>query len=386
MILTLAVSGYRSLRDLVLPLDRLNVVTGANGSGKSSLYRAIRLLADTAQGRVVASLAAEGGLDSTLWAGPEGFSRAMKRGEAEVQGTVRRERVHLRLGFAAEDYGYAIDLGLPVGGGVFGRDPEIKAEAVWAGEVLRRGNVFATRNGPSVRLLDDSAARALVAQDLAAFDSMMTQVADPRQAPELLLLRERMGAWRFYDHVRSDAEAPARRPQVGTRTPVLAADGADLAAAVQTIREIGEAEALDATLDDAFPGSRVEVAIADGLFSVEMRQPGLLRPLRAAELSDGTLRFLLLTAALLSPRPPSLLVLNEPETSLHPDLLAPLGRLIARAAATTQVVVVTHAAPLVEALAGEPGSRLIELRKELGETVAAIEDEPAVPAWSWPQR
>ena len=51
MILTLAVSGYRSIRSLVLPLERLNVVTGGNGSGKSSLYRALRLLADVARGR-----------------------------------------------------------------------------------------------------------------------------------------------------------------------------------------------------------------------------------------------------------------------------------------------------------------------------------------------
>jgi len=53
---------------------------------------------------------------------------------------------------------------------------------------------------------------------------------------------------------------------------------------------------------------------------VEMHQHGLLRPFRAGELSDGTLRYLLLVAALLSPRPPSLMVLNEPETSLHPRI------------------------------------------------------------------
>ena len=78
MLRTLAVAGYRSLRDLVLSLDRLNLVTGANGSGKSNLYRALRLLAETAQGRVIPSLAREGGLQSTLWAGPEQFSRAVK--------------------------------------------------------------------------------------------------------------------------------------------------------------------------------------------------------------------------------------------------------------------------------------------------------------------
>ncbi len=65
----LAIAGYRSLRDLRVALGPLDVVTGPNGSGKSSLYRALRLLAEVAQGRVVQSLAAEGGLPSTLWAG-----------------------------------------------------------------------------------------------------------------------------------------------------------------------------------------------------------------------------------------------------------------------------------------------------------------------------
>src|ERR1700709_2203707 len=90
MITTLAISGYRSLRDVRLALEPLNVFTGPNGSGKSSLYRALRLLADIAQGRIIQSLAAEGGLQSTLWAGPETFSRAMKEGSQPVQGRVRK--------------------------------------------------------------------------------------------------------------------------------------------------------------------------------------------------------------------------------------------------------------------------------------------------------
>jgi predicted ATPase len=69
MLQTLAIAHYRSLHGLVLPLQQLNVVTGDNGSGKSSLYRALRLLAETAQGGVAAVLAREGGLGSALWAG-----------------------------------------------------------------------------------------------------------------------------------------------------------------------------------------------------------------------------------------------------------------------------------------------------------------------------
>ena len=123
--------------------------------------------------------------------------------------------------------------------------------------------------------------------------------------------------------------------------------------------------------------------MSDGLFEVEMHQHGLLRPFRAGELSDGTLRCLLLVAALLSPRPPSLMVLNEPETSLHPDLLKPLARPVAQAAERSQVIVVSHARSLVEELAKQPHARVLALRKELGETIV---DDVEAPDWSWPKR
>jgi predicted ATPase len=93
-----------------------------------------------------------------------------------------------------------------------------------------------------------------------------------------------------------------------------------------------------------------------------MHQHGLLRPLRAAELSDGSLRYLLLVAALLSPPPPELMVLNEPETSLHPDLRPPLSRLIAKVSRRSQIIVVSHAEHLVTALR-EAGAFPIVLSK-----------------------
>jgi predicted ATPase len=368
MITKVAISGYRSLRDVRIALGSLTVVTGANGSGKSSLYRALRLLADVAQGRIIQSLVAEGGLQSTLWAGPESFGRSVKRGEQPVQGTVRRNRVALKLGFAGDDYGYAIDLGLPLpSGSQFSRDPEIKAESQWTGETLGRSNAFAIRNGPSVRVRGETGEWRQVSQRLAAFDSMMTHCGDPRDAPELLLLRERMRDWRFYDHLRTDRDAPARKRQIGTYTPVLGDDGADLAAALQTIREIGSGEDLGRAVADAFPASEIEIVNSEGYFEIEMRQHGLLRPLKAAELSDGTLRYLLLMAALLSPRPPPLMILNEPETSLHPDLLPPLGRLIARASE----------------LGAAPGVRRIVLEKQLAETLVQNNETFG---WTWPAR
>ena len=106
-----------------------------------------------------------------------------------------------------------------------------------------------------------------------------------------------------------------------------------------------------------------------GIGPLEKRQHGLLRPLLASELSDGRLGYLLLIAALLSPRPPALMILNESETSLHPDLLPSLARLIERASKQCQMIVASHAAPLVSALDAEADSR--------GPRGNAVEGRPA---------
>jgi predicted ATPase len=387
MLHTLAISNYRSLRNLVVPLGRLNVVTGANGCGKSNLYRAFRLLSETALGGAVASIAREGGLPSVLWAGPESFGKSVKRGAHPVQGGRRREPVHLCMGFAGDDLSYAVDFGLPSPPfGSFGLDPEIKREAIWHGAVLRKANAVVERRNSEISNRAEGNRWEVIAQHVPAYESLLTHVADPRSAPEVLLLRESIRSWRFYDHFRTDADAPARQIQVGTRTPVLSHDGRDVAAALQTIREIGDGTRLDEAVADAFPGAYVEVTADNGRFAIEFHQDGLLRPLTQAELSDGTLRYLLWVAALLTPRPPQLMVLNEPETSLHPDLMPALARLIEMAAERSQILVVSHSAPLIAALGRIKNSDAIRLVKELGETQIEGQGPLDAPPWHWPDR
>ena len=374
MLTTLAVSGYRSLRDIVVPLAPLTVVTGANGSGKSNLYRALRLLSAAARGDIVGAVAREGGLPSLLWAGPE---------QGGMQGTMRKNPVAVQLGFASDELGYLVDLGLPQvdQGSPFARDPEIKREQVFAGAVSKPATLLIDRRRQHTRVRDG--AWVDLTQTLAPFESIITDLADGDTAPELLTLRRTMGGWRFYDHVRIDAGAPARSPQVGTRSHTLAHDGANLAAVWATVVDAGFGHDLDRAVERAFPGSRVQVEGSDGLFRLTLRQPGLLRPLDAAELSDGTLRYLLLCAALLPARPAPLIVLNEPEASLHASLLEPLADLVRTASERTQVLLVSHAPELVDAL--DDAGR-VELRRGDGGTTVDGQGFLDVPPWNWGSR
>lgn len=382
MLHTFAVANYRSLRDVKLALAPLTVITGANGTGKSNLYRALHLVQHAALGTLAPALALEGGIESVRFAGPPDARRQAKQGHA-IQGKAKSAPLRVTFGFAADDIAYEIALGLPTpSSSRFSLDPEVKAEFIWQKPPRRKGNIWLEREGPRVALRDRDEKWVVLEYSAPAERSILGELGEPERFPEILALRERVRCWRFYDGFRTDPESALRNPRIATRTVALAHDGSDLAAALQTILEIGDAPALHAAVADAFGGAEIEIGCEGARMQVGLHSNGLLRTLNAMELSDGTLRYLCLLAALMSPRPPELLILNEPEQSLHPDLLVPLARQIVAAARRSQVWVISHAPRLVAALEDAGGGAAIELDREFGETRIkgqGMLDEPVWP-------
>ena len=332
---------YRSIRRIQLPVEELTVLVGKNGVGKTNLYRALELLAAAARGTITREIAEEGGFESVLWAGPR------------AKGPVR-----LKLGAEFGDYEYSIEIGLPAPideAALTATEPMVKAE-----ELVQRSPGKAVtllkRQGPSAWLRDEDGRRQSYEEALVPSETALSGFRDQGRFTELDLVRRALLDWRFYHDFRTDKASPIRQPALAITTPTLASNGYDLAAALATVIEIrGEAPAIEAAIDDAFAGATLVTEFGKGSVSLGLKFPDLPRPLGAHELSDGTLHFLCLVAALSAYRLPGFIALNEPETSLHPDLVGPLARLIARASERTQVWVVTHSEALAAALAGEAG-------------------------------
>ena len=319
------------------------------------------LIGRAAQGQLARAIAEEGGTPSVFWAGGERVRYQRKKLPKRVV-----------LGFEAEEFGYELQVGLPslnehALGTMFTLDPRVKEEYIWPSETKRRV-VMLKRDEPSAWLRNAGGNMVTYPFQISKQESVLSQIIDPHLYPEISAVRQQILSWRFYHYFRTDIDSPLRQPQIGVYTPVLNHDGSDLAAALETILEIGDGDALRQTVAEAFGGATLLIEATDTLFSMRLQIPGLLRPLQAREFSDGQLRFLCLCAALLSPRPPSLLALNEPETSLHPDILDALAQLIVRASKNTQLWITTHSQPLADRIEQHSSVPRVRLRMAEGET------------------
>ena len=359
-ITSLHVAGYRSIRSIYLDLKPVNVVLGANGTGKSNLYRSLYLLWSAAAGNLAGAIADEGGMPSILSAGS-----LRKPGQKSVTLAVDLDELSYQIVIGR------VPLSDRVGGGAMGyfqNDPDIKIEKVNVDYRGKQISLLARKRGYiSARNMDGRPIEYPLV--VAHCESVLTGLREPHLFPDLSKLRSDILSWRFYHNFRTDFHSPLRRPQVPVFTPVLSHDGRDLASALATIAAVdGGAGAINEAVSDAFPDSSVSFDSTDDVLELTMRMPGLNRSFSALELSDGTLQYLCLIAALLSPRPASFLALNEPETSIHPGLYEAMARLIVAAGKKSQLWVTTHSQELARHIEKAAGIKAIELEKVNGAT------------------
>ncbi len=330
------INGYRSVRAISFPIEPLSVLAGANGVGKTNLYRSLFLLHSAARGTITREIAEEGGVRSVMWAGTR----------------KKREPVRLSLTARLSDLTYRIDIGLPsITQAALSLEPRIKEEELSV-RIKGRTHVVMSRRGHSAWLIDTDGKREIYDRTLLASETGLVAFRDSARYPHLESVRQELLDWRFYHDFRVDSGSPLRSPCLAISTPTMASDGSDLAAALATVFDIsGDADDIENAIQDAFPGSRLSTLTENGHSSLTMTFTDMPRPFEAHELSDGTLRYLCLIGALCGYRLPSFVALNEPEASLHPDMLLPLARLIARAAEHTRIWVVTHSQPLAREIA-----------------------------------
>ncbi len=333
---TLRLSGLLSFAPDTAPLDLLdlNVLIGPNGSGKSNLIEAIELLAAMPRD-LAAAIRDGGGPGEWLWKGESGGPAEI---EAVLKGAPTRRPLRYHIQFDAvqsrvEVTDEAIEETEPLPG----------KEDVYFYYRFQQGNpVINVADGP----------RHLQRENLRPDQSVLAQRKDPDLYPEVTWMGERLGAfhtfreWSFGRYVALRQPQPADLPE-----DRLLADSRNLALVLNQIEHDRGGERLNDLMRRFYPRfERLSTRISGGTVQFYLHEQGFRAPIPATRLSDGTIRFVALAAALLAHDPPPLLCIEEPELGLHPDALPLLGELLVEASARTQLIVTTHSDALVSAL------------------------------------
>ncbi|MCP4662277.1 MAG: AAA family ATPase [bacterium] len=332
-----------------IPLTALNVVIGPNGSGKSNLVEAVSVLRAVPRDLPL-PIRQGGGVRDWLWKGEKEADRA--RIEIVLaEGRIARFRggdpaVRYRLVFGAEGDSFVV------------LDERIEnAEAGPAGS--KPYFYFGYENGrPMLNVKEDR--RELRREDIDPTQSILSQRKDPDTYPELTRLSEVLGQIRVYRSWQFGPDIALRRAcRPDVRTGYLSEDFDNLPARLAVLKRTPAVKRrlidLIRELDPSF--ADLEVIPEGGSLQLYVTANG--RSFPAHRLSDGALRYLCLLAILLDPGPAPLIVIEEPELGLHPDILPTLRDLMIEAGDRSQLIVATHSTQLVDAMTDYADSVLI---------------------------
>jgi predicted ATPase len=324
----------------------LNVLIGPNGSGKSNLIEAFELLHATPTG-FAAAIRDGGGAPEWIWKGESNGDQTATI-EAILKGATPGD-LRYRLNFQPDPH----------------QRVEVVDEAIEEKEPRRKGEqdvFFYYRFGSgrpviNVRNTEKSsrtgyAPRHLERQSLSPHESVLSQRKDPDLYPELTWVGrqfERIQTFREWSFGRYTG---LRQPQpADLPSDELLPDARNLGLILNELAHRDVGPQVNEYLRHFFPRyERLSTRIQGGTVQFYLHERNFKTPIPATRLSDGTIRFLTLLAILLSPTPPPLACIEEPELGLHPDALSLLAELLVQASKRMQLVVTTHSDALISAL------------------------------------
>ncbi len=321
----LNIKGFRSLRMVNWEPGSLNVVIGANVSGKSNLLRALLLLQRAAEGDLPKVILHQGGIAPLLWDGK--VKHLSWKVETANQGSLTYELQLQRIGNTSSY--------------------RVQDEALYGRQ--GRSNSFLERQpgtAPTGRFQDKNA--VIMDRILPDDQTLLSSVGyGPIGAPASEVFSQYLRSWNIYHDLRVDQEAPVRQATVARVEKRLDPDGQNLVPLLYTLysEDLAFRNALDTGMKAAFGNDFEELTFppaADQRVQLRLRWKSLKSAQSAADLSDGTLRFLMLLSILANPDPGSLIAIDEPEVGLHPSMLPVIAEYAAEAAERTQVIFTTH--------------------------------------------
>ena len=346
----LTVRGFRRLLDVSLELRPLTVVIGANGCGKTAVLDVLTLLANSAQGRLSGTISELSGVGAILT-----HDRAPE----------------LELGLVSDAEAYRLVL-QPQGVGYVIREEKLESRGVNRIDASERKTSYYNADG--ILVSASTPKWSLV-------ETALSQVPRDQSEPEEFRLR--LASSTHYHSLNVDARSSVRLPQPLGPAELPGRNGEDLVSCLFAVRENhrDRFELIEATLRVAFPSfERLEFPpVAAGTVGLAWRERGRAKPFYAHQLSEGTLRFLWLTALLESPGLTSATLLDEPEVGLHPELIMLLADLLRDASRRSQVVVATHSDALIRFL--KPEEVVVCDSDEDGMTTLTRADELDLDDW-----
>lgn len=347
-----------------IELQPLNVLIGANASGKSNLIEAIALLKATPTD-LTAPIRKGGGISDFLWKGEKGFPIAEI--SATLNPPVGNMPLRYRLGFTV--VGQRLEL---VDEAVENEHPHQGEDDVYFFYRYQRGRpVLNVKNA----IEGQRSQRFLRLEDLIPDQSVLSQRKDPDQYPELTYLGNQFSSIGLYRdwHIGRDSE-PRIPHQTDLPEHPLLEDASNLGLVLNNLQyQLGTRQLIDKLNKFYDAAEEITLKIYGGTVQIFIREEGLIQPIPATRLSDGTLRYIFLIALLCDPTPPPLICIEEPEIGLHPDILPTIAELLREASQRTQLIVTTHSDALVSALT--PKSVLVCERDEKGSHLRRLEPE-----------